>query len=410
MNDEQLDALLAAAARATDADVARWDLMAPEDQMREAIMSSEPTATDVAEPPVAPESAVDPAGNDDDELTPFTLTRARPGRRHRRRRVAAAGAAGLAVTAALAVVAVWVAARPQGGQYAVAPPATGRSAPQLLVDLPGWQITYVDIDTARGGQVTMSDGASSLEISWYDQGSYEYMVEDRQDVGPAEAITVLGRPADLFVYTQPGPPGGGSPNDPSTVSPEHAALGDFTTLWRDAEGGVQARGSFPSEESYRAALAALVEVDRDTWFAAMAPSVVLPADRETAVAGMLADVPLPPAFRLSALDEDDPQPITRYNLGADVTVQVTCGWIEAWVDATDSGDDAAAQRAVDAMATSHDWAILLEMDAEGAFPISIWELADAMPTDARYGPGEGFAIGETYRQGLGCDPNSPAGF
>lgn len=70
--------------------------------------------------------------------------------------------------------------------------------------------------------------------------------------------------------------------------------------------------------------------------------------------------------------------------------------------ARQAGDELAAEAAVDAMATSHDWAVLAEMNEEGDWPEVVWELADAMPTDAPVSGGRPLTVAESYDESLGC--------
>jgi hypothetical protein len=93
----------------------------------------------------------------------------------------------------------------------------------------------------------------------------------------------------------------------------------------------------------------------------------------------------------------------RYQLGAKVTGAVACAWIGQWVDATSKGNEGRAREAAEAMATSHQWAILLEMDDEGAWPEVLWELADAMPDDAKVSGGRPMTIAKSYTSSLGCE-------
>ena len=81
---------------------------------------------------------------------------------------------------------------------------------------------------------------------------------------------------------------------------------------------------------------------------------------------------------------------------------VACAWIGRWLEATDAGNRVAASAAVAAMATSHRWAVLKEMNREGAYPEVLWELADAMPADAPVSGGRPLTIRESYGAALGC--------
>ncbi len=70
--------------------------------------------------------------------------------------------------------------------------------------------------------------------------------------------------------------------------------------------------------------------------------------------------------------------------------------------ATDTGDEAAANQASEAMATSRSWPILNEMNVEGDYPEAFWEVADGMVdgvTDFSFGE----SLGVDLRQALGCD-------
>jgi hypothetical protein len=101
----------------------------------------------------------------------------------------------------------------------------------------------------------------------------------------------------------------------------------------------------------------------------------------------------------------------RYHLGAALTGQVACTWIDQWLTATAAGDAAAADEAAAAMSGSHDWAILEEMDEEGDYPETIWEFADAIANGGVLGEGErlgdevpiGGSSMPNYRLALGCD-------
>src|SRR5918995_455394 len=93
----------------------------------------------------------------------------------------------------------------------------------------------------------------------------------------------------------------------------------------------------------------------------------------------------------------------RYQLGAKVAGAVACAWLDQWVDAMSNGNNGRAQEAVAAMTTSHNWAILLEMDEAGDYPEVLWELADAMADNASVSGGRPMSIEESYESALGCE-------
>lgn len=91
----------------------------------------------------------------------------------------------------------------------------------------------------------------------------------------------------------------------------------------------------------------------------------------------------------------------RYQLAATVTGTVAFAWLDVWRAARDAGDDTGVEESVDAMATSHDWAILQEVAPEGGWSDEVWIYADAMPTDDPLMSGTP-TVSESYRQALGC--------
>ena len=92
----------------------------------------------------------------------------------------------------------------------------------------------------------------------------------------------------------------------------------------------------------------------------------------------------------------------RYQLGATVVSSVACLWIEQWADARTSGDTVGEVEAIDAMASSHGWAILVEMDDEGGYSDVVWEYADAIGDDGTVVGGTILTVQESYSNALGC--------
>lgn len=345
MNDAELDAAVAAATIG-EARVAALDLGGADVQLREAIVAAHPV----------------PDG----------------GRRWALRAVSGALAAAAVIVLAVVVVGSLLPSRQQTA-WAASVLAVAQSAPRYLLD--GWTVTRANQFTAEYGGMWFADGARELELTWRPLDTHADFVADRNfGTDELEGVQVAGRPAQVFRY---GFYDGGV---------------DLAALWRSGEHSLEARAHLADEDEFRRALAALTEVDVDGWLSAMPANVVRPDVREDAIAGMLEGIPLPPGFDPATLDGDGVS--DRYQLGAQVTGAVSCGWLDTWVAATDRGDTAAAQAAVDAMATSRDWAILREMDAEGDYPEVLWEYADDIAAD-----GDQFARSrDGYRSGLGCDP------
>jgi hypothetical protein len=283
------------------------------------------------------------------------------------RRIRAGGlAAGLAAAAAvvLAVFAPWGGAGGDGvtGAWAAEAIEVAESAPRILIDRPGWTIERADEFSARVGEVTFSDGQHRLDLHWRPASTHEDYVDDRaHSSDEPRDVRVLGHAATLFQYS---------------------GTTDFTTLWRDGDHSLEARGNFPDREQYLEVLGSLREVGVNAWLSAMPASVVRPADREAVVAEMLEGIPLPPGLDAGAVQDfvaaNGGTVADRYQLGARVVQAVACSWFDRWAAALDAGDTATAEQAAAAMATSPSWPVLLEMDSEGDYPEFIWAQAEGM--------------------------------
>jgi hypothetical protein len=289
-----------------------------------------------------------------------------------------------AVAAALAavVVAISLSGRDGDQAWAAALVRVAEEAPRLLVDEPGWQITRADQFSVDYGEMTFADGGRELDVKWLPARDYAHFVEKTEveldDLGTAPAA---GADARLFRYT---------------------GTNDFVAVWLQGDYMVAVRGIASDAEAFRAVLASLREVDVDTWLSAMPESVVEPAIQAEVVDEMLADIPLPAGFDAADIPSGDAVR-DRYQLGALVTSAVSCAWIDQWVAARREGDQGAAREAVDAMATSHGWAVLQEMDYEGDYPEVVWEYADALATNASVPGGRPLTVEESYASALGCD-------
>jgi hypothetical protein len=235
---------------------------------------------------------------------------------------------------------------------------------RVLIDEPGWAITYVDGFGKDEGEMQFTKGGRELDLNWRAAPTYDGYVQDRNDVGTPEQVDLLGKPSKLWSYS----------------------ADDFTTI-RPADGAsfLEIRGGVGDRTAYLALLAKLHFVDVETWLNAMPPSVVLPGERGAEIAKMLEGVPVPDGFTPKV----DQETSVRYQLGADVAGQVACAWLAAW----QRGDAVAKQQAVDALQSSHHWPILNEMKKDGDYPEVLWEISDQLKAGT-LNPG--------YKQGLGC--------
>lgn len=300
--------------------------------------------------------------------------------------------AGLGCVAILAAAILALTGLGGGGSqpaFAAAAVAVAEANPRLLVTEPGWKVTRADQFESGQGEITFSDGGHDVSLNWYPARYYRSYLHDRAQVSPPVSSTLLGRTATTVDY------GGG----------------DYATMLSPEEGlWVELRGQLADKQEYDAVLSSLRAVDIDTWLGAMPASVVRPEARADAVDQILQGVPLPPGLDLASL-KDEAAVSSHYQLGAKVTGEVTCGWLESWLAATKAGDEATAQAAVTAMATSHDWPVLQQMKGEGAWSSVVWEFAadiaaghldTGVAGSEIYPDGRKFDFGPAYATALGC--------
>jgi hypothetical protein len=224
--------------------------------------------------------------------------------------------------------------------YAAAAIEVAEANPRLLVTAPGWKVTDAGEFEADYGETTFGDGRRTLELHWYPAHFYRRYLRDRAQVSPPHRSRLLGRTA-------------------TTV--EYGHRGDYATMIAPIGGVfVEVRGRLGGHAAYEQVLHSLRPVDVDTWLAAMPARVVSPEARAHTVEAMLRGVPSPPGFDPSQL-ESETAVLNHYDLGVQVADAVACGWVESWLAARASGDEAAAQDPVEAMASSHHWPLLLRM-------------------------------------------------
>lgn len=305
----------------------------------------------------------------------------------------AALAVGLAVAIAVALL---VAGAFSGGgthpTYAAAAIEVAEANPRLLVTAPGWKVTDAGEFEAQEGQTTFGDGRRTLELHWYPARLYRHTLRDRAQVSPSRRSRLLGRTA-------------------TTV--EYGHRGDYATMIAPIGAVfVEVRGRLGSRAAYEKVLHSLRAVGVDTWLAAMPASVVSPGARAHTVAAMLRGVPYPPGFDPSRL-ENETAVLNHYDLGVRVADAIACGWVESWLAAQASGDGVAARDAVAAMASSHHWPLLLQMEREErlSWAHNIWHFAGELRRghlDQGFGEalvrpdGSGYKIGPVWATGLQC--------
>jgi hypothetical protein len=351
-------------------------------------------ATSGDEPAPAPFAAAALPDDVEGVLSPLAPGQARTPR-HRRWLVAAAAAAAVAVTVALPayllrgdpgterVAGAPPAATPTGASPAPAPepsaaPAAG-PRDRVLLDLAGWTLDnlYDSYGGGKGWSAQYTDGTRGIEIVAYPEATYEDRAGDLTPTvvpspsGSVFEVSVLGTTALMWE---------------NGVDDLRVAVPPQNGLYLEILGG-QDRAEF--EEL----LGHLRWVDTATFAASLPDGFVGPDDELEVAREMLADVPLPPGTTVEQLPQGEIN--ARYHFAAGIIGQVVCRWYEIGVAARGSGDTAAAEQAVAALASSREWAVLQEMQAEGGYPDAVWEVADS--ASAGFG-----ADLEQVSQGLGC--------
>ena len=326
----------------------------------------------------------------DRTLAPAGRRRPTPARRRGARGLALAG--GLVVL--IAAVLLATGAFSGGGThptYAAAAVEVAEANPRLLVTAPGWTVTDASEFEPSYGEMSFADGAHELELDWYPARLYRGYLHDRAEVSPPQRSSLLGGTATSVEYGQ---------GDYATI------LAPTGTVFVEVRGGVGDRGA------YEAVIHSLRRVDVDTWLAAMPSSVVSPDARAGVVEGMLRGVPLPPGFDAAALEEE-PAVQDHYDLGVRVASAVSCGWVESWLAAKKSGDTVAQREAVAAMASSHHWPLLDQMQGEvkGGWARNVWTFAAQLRAGRLhqdfgvgvFNPdGSGYELGPAWAVGLNC--------
>ena len=356
MIDQELDALVAAAASVTDRQLAELSMSTAETELCEAIMR---LTTTVAAPIV---NGPVPARPRRKRITPTMMA--------------------LTANAVLVVVVGLVAWNPLnfGSSSAYAAPLVefARSSPQLLVTEPGWNVTSAHEYGHSEGEMTFVNGDRKAELHWR-AGSYQEWADDRAaGAGMTTQRAVRGQQAQIT---------------------RQFGTNDFAALWPENGQTIEFRSVASDLAQFERLVDSLRRVDVDAWLSAMPRSVIQSFDQGNAARRMLADVALPVGFDTTAALADTGLK-DRYYLGYQVITPVVCAWINQWVTATHEGDQAAAQQAVDALASSRNWAILNEMRSQGGFPRVVWKYADGVAAGGT--TRDGHKVEDGYRFTFGC--------
>jgi len=306
-----------------------------------------------------------------------------------RRQRATLGLAAVVVLAALLVASGWL--RSGGGghpEFAAAAIRVAEANPRLLVGAPGWKIVRADEFEADSGELTFSDGSRRLEVRWYPAKQYGQYLRDRATVSAPEEGSLLGQRATTVEY---------SPEEFATMlSPQGSVF-------------IEVRGRLGSKPAYDEILHSLRAVGVETWLEAMPPSTVRPEARSAAVDRLLRGTPLPPGFDADGLKGED-SIAAQSTLAVKVGNAIACGWVESWIAARAAGDQAATERAVEAMASSSDWPLVKKADVPwfSNYGIVAKQLRAGKldRSDLSYEvreDGRTFGFGPAWKLNLGCE-------
>ena len=362
MNDQELDDLIARATPVTDEQVASWDLAASFTEVCEEIMSN----STVQHTP------------DQADTTLATVLTPGPSGRPRWRRFAAVAAVAAAIIGISLVVNVRGETQSPAAWAAPLVEFAQRS-PLILLNDPQWIVTRADEFDAEQGEMTFGNvtTAQEADLTWRN-GRISDSDEGLTNLG---SRVVVNRNAEIIRYD---------------------GYDTFAAVWVVDGRLLEFRSDQASVEDFYNVLDKLTAVDVDAWLSAMPASVIEQADQPAVIAEMLTGMPLPNGFDVSSLD-GDADISDRYQLGVRVVGSVSCAWIESWLDATESGDQEAAQAATDALNTYKNWPIVDEMNKEGAYGLVLAQYVTAVTNNADVYPGgDGPTVKESYRTALGC--------
>jgi hypothetical protein len=322
----EMDALVSATARLTDADVEALALQSAEADLMEEIMSTPvlESVPDVEQP--------------------------------RRRWSGGRRLTALAGAAAVAASILFTAQAGRDTGWAAEVLEVAEAAPRLLLDHPDWRMRQVDEFSVDYGVMVFTDGAGQFQLEWMPLAEQPPITDSDRYAAVEESITVVGREAVLRRF-DPSP----GPRAEADLDPLYDAPA-FVTEWDQGGYRVSAWGwVFADQNDYEEVLGALREVDVDDWLSAMPANVVHPDDIEEVVSDILADIPIPAGFDRAGIVQE--AGVTAHNeLEARVAGAVACAWIDQWITASETGDAAAIQEAATALAGTHDWTILQDMD------------------------------------------------
>ena len=335
-------------------------------------------------------------------------------RRARSPRLLLAGAILAAVAAGAFLLAGGGASESPAPAYGAELVRFAEATPLLLLEEPGWHVrslsqlegqgrmefgiaapatpeAHIYKTHTRHGIALHRDGLRRTELTWWSGGGemLKLFLHPRVDRVPGSrfttALPALGTKVHIDTRAETSPIYGGPGRH------------QMEAVWREGGRVLLLNATVPDLAAFRERLGWLRRVDAQTWLDAMPAEVVKAADYGAAVREMLQGIPLPPGFDPAGI-ADHPLTDDRYQVGAAVGGAVACEWFRHWGDAVRNGDTTAAREAERALQGAGSWPIFREMSKEGAYPATVLEYAEAMPSGRWYGR----PLLPDVDQGLGC--------
>jgi hypothetical protein len=285
-------------------------------------------------------------------------------------RLAAMGAAAAAVlVAAVAVPATWngtpepptASVAPSVSPSATAAPSAGPSpravllepakvqkaaqqGPRLVLGRPGWQIIHLEPYGDRMGEMAYQKGERSLMLMWYPAEEYDSYRLDRRS--NKEKLTVGGLTGYLVPF--------GKNDFDLMTEPRDGVFAEFRT----------GREENWTRADFRELLAGVRQVDAATWIASVSPQITRSGENGDRAARLLMDVPRPPKWNPSALDDVTTGDHLQFDTA--VAKQVTCDWLKAWQQAKATGNATGLKSAGNALLSSKNWKLLKDLEEQGS--------------------------------------------
>jgi hypothetical protein len=329
----------------------------------------------------------------------------------------------MSALALLAALAVSVAGMEPDDASAAEPSSPTGASPLLLLQGPGWRVQNTEENRGREG-VT-----GSLEFVTGKPIPYESIKISGPNKHPRESgmfppavrqrrVELAWRPASLkqteeWIHGLPHPHGRqvlqlpvlGTTAYVDTHDEFYSNVGgpgnrQMIALWTEGADVFEMRAAVPDLAAFEERLGWLTKVDPQTWLEAMPAKVVAPAEYDSTIEEVLKGIPTPKSFSRSRVPNEE-LVTDRYQVGAQTAGTVACLWFRQWGQAQRTGDKAAEQEAVKAMATSTNWPILREMTKEGAYSFGLWEDAKWMPKGYFEWDGHKRDL-LAHAEGLGC--------